>query len=156
MQDKTPWAPLKEMWPTSEETYVIQDFVCEELQQLVSNNTVPHMHCQQMKMLFGLLEASWDAQHRYSKYATTQLLSGTSNSVLRDSIPSSFAIALQTLQWVPGVESSVVTVGDSVMIEEKESLLPPSMLYIPGNKIKKSLSAAQYDILLHFVTMVNV
>ena len=100
------------------------------------------MLCQQMKMLFGLLEASWDAQHRYSKYATTQLLSGTSNSVLRDSIPSSFAIALQTLQWVPGVESSVVTVGDSVMIEEKESLLPPSMLYIPGKKNNISVGCA--------------
>ena len=116
--------------------YVIQDFVCEELQQLVSNNTVPHTHHEQMKTLFTLLDASWDTQYMYSKYSTTQLQSGTSNSVLRDSIPSSFAIALQTLRWVPGIESTVVTAGDSVKIEENESLLPPSTLYIPGEKKK--------------------
>lgn len=129
-QDKTPWAPMKAMWPASQHTYLIQDYVCEELQQLVSNNTVPHAHKDQMKTLFTLLDSQWDSH--YVKYSTTKLQSGSSDAVLNDSIPSSFAIALQTLRWLPGVESVVGSAAGVWRVEETETLLPPSLLYVPG------------------------
>ncbi|KAK7114721.1 uncharacterized protein [Littorina saxatilis] len=136
--DKTPWAPMKAMWPASQHTYLIQDYVCEELQQLVSNNTVPHAHKDQMKTLFTLLDSQWDSH--YVKYSTTKLQSGSSDAVLNDSIPSSFAIALQTLRWLPGVESVVGSAAGVWRVEETETLLPPSLLYVPDPQIKQLLA----------------
>ncbi|XP_076448916.1 LOW QUALITY PROTEIN: uncharacterized protein LOC143285481 [Babylonia areolata] len=138
----SPWAPLKEMWPASEGPFTIPDFACEELQELVSNNLRPASHHAQMRTLFSLLDSHWDSS--YARYATTQLQSGPSGTVVRDSIPSSFAIALQTLRWVPGVESTVTSAGDVVKVEEKESLLPPSVLYIPDPEIKRLLAHTVY------------
>lgn len=136
--DSSPWAPFKDMWPTTEDSYIIPDFVCEEFQQLVSHNTEEATQLQQMKVLFSLLDGAWDSQ--YSRYSNTQLRSGDGKTVLKENIPSSFAIALQTLHWVPGIVMTVVKFGEAVQLDEKESLLPPLKLYIPDPQIKRLLS----------------
>ncbi|KAL8608369.1 hypothetical protein ACOMHN_002602 [Nucella lapillus] len=140
--DSSPWAPLKDMWPAGEETFTIPDYACQELQDLISSNTNPASHREQMRTLFSLLDAAWDTQ--YARYSTTQLQVGPGGAVVRDTLPSSFAIALQTLRWVPGVESVVITAGDVVKIEEKESLLPPAVLYVQDPQIKRLLSHTAY------------
>lgn len=137
--DKTPWSLFKGMWPASEETYTIADFVCEEFVQLVNHNSMPKTQHSQLKVLFELLDSTWDTQ--YSRYANTQLRSGSSGgSVLKETIPSSFALALQALPWVLGVESTVERAADVVGVTEKESLLRPSTLYVPDPSIKRLLA----------------
>nr|KAG5712633.1 hypothetical protein BaRGS_029688 [Batillaria attramentaria] len=136
--DNSPWAPLKDMLPATEVSYTIQDFVCEEFQQLVSNNTHESTRLQQMTVLFSLLDMAWESH--YSRYISAQLLSGDGKTVLKETIPSSFAIALQSLPWVPGVETTVTKVGDAAKLDEKESLLAPSALYIPDPQIKRLLA----------------
>lgn len=127
----TPWAPLKSTWPVRDDGYTIQDYVCEEFQSLVLRNTAMNLYAQQMKFLFTNLDLLWD--EHFVRYMTTQLRSASGTDILKENIPSSFAIALQSLKWVPALETTVTPVGSVVQLEEKESLLPPSVLYVPGN-----------------------
>jgi hypothetical protein len=133
LQDQSPWATFKDLWPESEEAFTIENFACEEFTQLVSHNTSPQLFHLQMKTLFSLLDSSWDQE--YSRYAVTQLKS-SAGVVLKETIPSSFAIALQSLAWVAGVKVTVERSGDTAVVEEMEALFQPSSLYMPGQWLR--------------------
>ncbi|XP_025076268.1 uncharacterized protein LOC112553340 isoform X4 [Pomacea canaliculata] len=133
----TPWDTLKDMWPASQDGYTIEDFVCEEFQQLVSNNSAEKTRTNQMALLFSLLDKAWDTQ--YQKFANTQLYS-SSGTLLKDQIPSSFAIAIQNEHWVPCEEMVVTMMKSQVQMEQRQVLLPPSAAYLPEARIRNLLA----------------
>ena len=127
-QDGSVWSAVCQAWPTEEDGFSIRDFQCEELHQLLSNNSDPKTYISQMKEVFAIVDKGWDSG--YSQFTVTELRSRGEERVLTASIPTSFTQCLKTLHWVPGLRSTVAQTGDKFDEEEVNAL--PASLYVPG------------------------
>ncbi|XP_055892730.1 uncharacterized protein LOC106068793 isoform X2 [Biomphalaria glabrata] len=135
---ETAWSAMKEIWPDSADGYSITDLQCEEFHKLVTANVKPDELIPQMAKLYEYIDIHWNL--KYKLCLDTQLKSG-SGQVLKDIIPSSFAVHLQTLSWIPSVSSSLQYNEDNhtVDLKVKESLDLPAELYLQDQAIQRLL-----------------
>ncbi|CAI9734952.1 Hypothetical predicted protein [Octopus vulgaris] len=137
-KDQLPWKPLYETWPANSGDYVVADFACQEFESLVNQNRNMETFSKQMDVLCQIIDGLWDAE--YSKYITTTLESSDGH-ILKE-IPTSFAINLQTLPWLPAEELKLENNNGTVKVSKKSSEQVSDSLYLNSDNLKYLLGHA--------------
>lgn len=137
-----PWKPLYETWPAHSGDYVIVDQTCQEFESLVNQNRNMETFSKQMDVLCQIIDGHWDAE--YSKYITTTLKS--SDDHILENIPTSFAINLQTLPWLPAEEIKLENNNGTVKASKQFFEQVSNRLYLNADDLKHLLGhAAAYS-----------
>eukprot|EP00106_Octopus_bimaculoides_P011475 XP_014778917.1 PREDICTED: uncharacterized protein LOC106875339 [Octopus bimaculoides] len=134
-KDQLPWKPLYETWPAYSGDYVIVDLACQEFESLVNQNRNVETFSKQMDVLCQIIDGLWDAE--YSKYTTTTVKSNDDH-ILKE-IPTSFAINLQTLPWLPAEELKLENNNGTVKVSKRFSEQVSNSLYLNSDNLKHLL-----------------
>ncbi|GAB1610178.1 protein NO VEIN-like [Argonauta hians] len=126
------WQPLYATWPACSGDYVIVDKKCDQFESLVSHNRDTKSYSKQMDVLCRKIDELWDKE--YFKYTMTTVKSSEGH-ILKE-IPTSFAINLQTLPWVPAEEKTLENNDGTVQVKKKFSEQVPNQLYLNSDDLK--------------------
>ncbi|XP_043571064.1 protein NO VEIN isoform X1 [Chiloscyllium plagiosum] len=131
----SPWAQICELWPsTADNTYIVEDYVCEELHTLLTTEVLSdQMKFQQRINLLKLFDRNWDSGCRLSQYCTARLLN-SQDKILKNEIHSSFAMYLATLSWLPTDSPAENGAGFCT------AYLRPSEVYLRSNNLMELLA----------------
>ncbi|GCC17061.1 hypothetical protein chiPu_0017434 [Chiloscyllium punctatum] len=131
----SPWAQICELWPsTADNTYIVEDYVCEELHTLLTTEVLSdQMKFQQRINLLKLFDRNWDSGCRLSQYCTARLLN-SQDKILKNEIHSSFAMYLATLSWLPTDSPAEDGAGFCT------AYLRPSEVYLRSNNLMELLA----------------
>ncbi|KAK3086464.1 hypothetical protein FSP39_018803 [Pinctada imbricata] len=124
----SPWEPIADsLRPFSEGCY-IDDWSCDEVHQLITENTHKESYPHQLRYLYGILEKDWDGI--FSRYRTANFCDKDGRKIKE--VDTSFSIHLKTLPWIPAISTSSFMVEESQTIHwvEKLEIMQPSCLYL--------------------------